>query len=99
MAVVCRLSLAQVLQDLQLQPAAAHDSSPQKLVLVRTGQTVGLVYFRAGYTPDDYPSEQEWQVGGSGTSYTSVSQYTTCTCSRYGLPCGVIYHTRGTADE
>ncbi|KAI8475146.1 MAG: glutathione synthetase [Monoraphidium minutum] len=24
------------------------------------GQRVGLVYFRAGYTPNDYPSETEW---------------------------------------
>lgn len=23
---------------------------------------VGVVYFRAGYTPDDYPSEAEWEA-------------------------------------
>eukprot|EP00775_Hariotina_reticulata_P013550 gene13550-13677_t len=76
-----RLSLAQILHELQLQPASVHgsstfidaagaaeadgghtSSSPQKLVLGRTGQTVGLVYYRAGYTPDDYPTDQEWQA-------------------------------------
>ncbi|XP_078446757.1 glutathione synthetase, chloroplastic-like isoform X2 [Wolffia australiana] len=26
------------------------------------GRTVGVVYFRAGYSPDDYPTESEWRA-------------------------------------
>ncbi|KAL2345728.1 hypothetical protein Fmac_007013 [Flemingia macrophylla] len=26
------------------------------------GQAVSVIYFRAGYTPDDYPSESEWRA-------------------------------------
>uniref|UniRef100_A0A0D3HPC9 Glutathione synthetase n=1 Tax=Oryza barthii TaxID=65489 RepID=A0A0D3HPC9_9ORYZ len=28
----------------------------------RDGQTVSVVYFRAGYSPNDYPSEAEWRA-------------------------------------
>ncbi|EEE52438.1 hypothetical protein OsJ_34582 [Oryza sativa Japonica Group] len=30
--------------------------------LVVDGQTVSVVYFRAGYSPNDYPSEAEWRA-------------------------------------
>ncbi|KAH7654299.1 Glutathione synthase protein [Dioscorea alata] len=30
--------------------------------LVIGGQTVAVVYFRAGYSPNDYPSESEWRA-------------------------------------
>ncbi|KAM5561344.1 glutathione synthetase, chloroplastic [Rosa sericea] len=30
--------------------------------LVVGGQVIGIVYFRAGYTPNDYPSEAEWRA-------------------------------------
>ena len=30
--------------------------------LMIDGKTVSLVYFRAGYTPNDYPSEKEWEA-------------------------------------
>ncbi|GAB2277515.1 Glutathione synthetase [Dionaea muscipula] len=30
--------------------------------LVINGETVAVVYFRAGYTPADYPSESEWRA-------------------------------------
>ncbi|XP_024187704.1 glutathione synthetase, chloroplastic [Rosa chinensis] len=30
--------------------------------LVMGGQVIGIVYFRAGYTPNDYPSEAEWRA-------------------------------------
>ncbi|KAF0896836.1 hypothetical protein E2562_028133 [Oryza meyeriana var. granulata] len=30
--------------------------------LVIDGQTVSVVYFRAGYSPNDYPSEAEWKA-------------------------------------
>ncbi|XP_004302462.1 PREDICTED: glutathione synthetase, chloroplastic-like [Fragaria vesca subsp. vesca] len=30
--------------------------------LVVGGQIIGIVYFRAGYTPNDYPSESEWRA-------------------------------------
>ena len=26
------------------------------------GYDIAVVYFRAGYTPDDYPSEAEWEA-------------------------------------
>jgi glutathione synthase len=55
-----RLSLGEVEQALELRPV---QQQQQQLVLRSTGQVVGCVYFRAGYTPNDYPSEKEWQVG------------------------------------
>ncbi|XP_062002698.1 glutathione synthetase, chloroplastic [Rosa rugosa] len=30
--------------------------------LVVGGQVIGIVYFRAGYSPNDYPSEAEWRA-------------------------------------
>ncbi|URD77629.1 glutathione synthetase [Musa troglodytarum] len=30
--------------------------------LVYDGQTVAVIYFRAGYSPNDYPSEAEWRA-------------------------------------
>jgi glutathione synthetase len=30
--------------------------------LIVDGSLISVSYFRAGYTPDDYPSEQEWQA-------------------------------------
>jgi Eukaryotic glutathione synthase len=38
----------------------------RELVFKACGTKVGLVYFRAGYTPTDYPTEAEWQVGCVG---------------------------------
>jgi glutathione synthase len=68
-----RLSLSEIPDALELQPLSSPGSTgstgsdglqqqQQRLVVRATGQEVGLVYFRAGYTPDDYPSEREWQV-------------------------------------
>lgn len=31
-------------------------------ILFFDGLEVALVYFRAGYTPDDYPGEAEWRA-------------------------------------
>jgi glutathione synthase len=49
-----RRSLAQVQKQGHL--------STQGKKLVVDGLEVSVVYFRAGYTPNDYPSEQEWQA-------------------------------------
>lgn len=57
-----RLSLGKVEQALELRPVQQQQQQRQ-LVLRATGQVVGCVYFRAGYTPNDYPTEKEWQVG------------------------------------
>ncbi|WIA42733.1 hypothetical protein OEZ86_008676 [Tetradesmus obliquus] len=54
-----RLTLAQIPDALQLQPDAAGGS---RLVFADNGTQVGLVYFRAGYTPIDYPTDKEWQA-------------------------------------
>eukprot|EP00879_Flechtneria_rotunda_P007073 GHRR01007424.1.p1 GENE.GHRR01007424.1~~GHRR01007424.1.p1 ORF type:complete len:423 (+),score=167.79 GHRR01007424.1:184-1269(+) len=42
--------------------ADSGDASYGRLVFAATGVPVGLVYFRAGYTPNDYPTETEWQA-------------------------------------
>lgn len=44
-----------------LQPAAGQPDN-QQLVFKDSGVPVGLVYYRAGYTPNDYPTEKEWEV-------------------------------------
>jgi len=62
-----RLSLGEIPDALELQPVGQQQQQQQqqqRLVLRSTGQEVGCVYFRAGYTPNDYPTEREWQVGG-----------------------------------
>ncbi|KAL5203840.1 hypothetical protein ABZP36_008711 [Zizania latifolia] len=46
-----RKTLAQVEAEGQILPDGT---------LVVDGQTVSVVYFRAGYSPNDYPSEVEW---------------------------------------
>jgi glutathione synthase len=59
-----RVSLGEVEQALELRPLQQQQQQQQQqqLVLRSTGQVVGCVYFRAGYTPNDYPTENEWQV-------------------------------------
>lgn len=63
-----RVSLGEVQAALELRPLPQQQQ--QQLVLRSTGQVVGCVYFRAGYTPDDYPTEQEWQVSGQHSTGT-----------------------------
>ncbi|BAF28719.1 glutathione synthetase, chloroplastic isoform X1 [Oryza sativa Japonica Group] len=48
-----RKTLAQVEAEGQVLPDGT---------LVVDGQTVSVVYFRAGYSPNDYPSEAEWRA-------------------------------------
>jgi len=43
-----------------LAEVAAHGSVTADGGLTFNGHRVGCVYFRAGYTPDDYPTEVEW---------------------------------------
>ena len=47
-----RLSLSQV-------QACGELRGPRRQLFVQ-GRHVAVVYFRAGYTPEDYPSEAEW---------------------------------------
>jgi glutathione synthase len=64
-----RLSLGEMQDAMELRPHPQQQQQQQQLVLKSTGQVVGCVYFRAGYTPNDYPSEKEWQVGGMGLGH------------------------------
>lgn len=34
----------------------------QKLIYTPTGEEVGVVYYRSGYAPTDYPTEEEWEA-------------------------------------
>ena len=36
--------------------------SPETGHLIMDGITISLAYFRAGYTPNDYPTEKEWEA-------------------------------------
>lgn len=53
---VIRKTLAEVLTDASL------DEATGRLSLDGGGFEVSTVYFRAGYSPDDYPSEAEWKA-------------------------------------
>ncbi|SCU96474.1 LAMI_0F06678g1_1 [Lachancea mirantina] len=37
------------------------DPNDKRLYYVPTGEEIGVVYFRAGYSPSDYLSEQDWE--------------------------------------
>ncbi|AMD18848.1 HBL054Cp [Eremothecium sinecaudum] len=50
-----RLTIHEIHTKIILEP------TKKKLYLKSTGQEVGLVYFRAGYTPNDYVTEQDWE--------------------------------------
>lgn len=45
----------------ELRREAAVDSSTGRLRLA-DGTEISVVYFRAGYSPDDYPTEAEWEA-------------------------------------
>lgn len=49
-----RLSLTEIFQNSALDPVSSD--------LLINGQLVSVVYFRAGYSPDDYPTEAEWDA-------------------------------------
>lgn len=51
-----RLTLAEIRTKTTL---VAHEGV-QKLVYYPTGEEITVVYFRAGYAPTDYPTEEEW---------------------------------------
>mmetsp|Transcript_16942 Transcript_16942/g.51038 ORF Transcript_16942/g.51038 Transcript_16942/m.51038 type:complete len:272 (+) Transcript_16942:807-1622(+) len=40
--------------------AAGKLSGPERRLLLPDGAEASVVYFRAGYTPNDYPTEREW---------------------------------------
>lgn len=46
----------------ELGPEGVLDPATGALRLGAGGPPVALVYFRAGYTPVDYPSEAEWEA-------------------------------------
>lgn len=53
---VLRKSLA------ELATEAEHIGANDELWLTKEQVRVGVVYFRAGYTPDDYPTNKEWEA-------------------------------------
>ena len=53
---VVRRTLAHIAHEARLAGAE------RKLMLQPTGLEVALVYFRAGYTPDDYPTGRQWDA-------------------------------------
>ncbi|KAF0983555.1 hypothetical protein FDP41_010620 [Naegleria fowleri] len=57
---VLRRSMKELIGNVQLvqDDAATH----QPMLLVEKQHFVSVVYFRSGYTPDDYPTEAEWEV-------------------------------------
>ena len=46
----------------QLHEEAEISSSGQLHIPAYSSQPVALVYFRAGYTPADYPTSAEWDI-------------------------------------
>ena len=50
---VLRRGLAQVAAEAELGPSG---------VLTLSGCPVAVAYFRAGYSPDDYPTPEEWHA-------------------------------------
>jgi glutathione synthase len=66
-----RLTLAQIAATCTVDPADA-------TLRLSDGTPVSLVYFRAGYTPNDYPSDTEWEArllieGSSAAKCPSVA--------------------------
>ncbi|CDO95675.1 unnamed protein product [Kluyveromyces dobzhanskii CBS 2104] len=45
----------------EIHSATRLDSNNNRLFLKSSGQEIGLVYFRAGYSPSDFVSEQDWE--------------------------------------
>lgn len=52
---VVRKTLAEMKAEARMDPATGR-------LQLGCGSEVAVVYFRAGYTPDDYPSEIEWEA-------------------------------------
>jgi glutathione synthetase len=52
---VVRLSLADI-------AASCHVDETSGALLYQEESEIGLVYYRAGYTPNDYPTDVEWQA-------------------------------------
>jgi len=44
----------------EIQQEATLEGPERKLII--NGQEISVAYFRAGYTPNDYPSDTEWQA-------------------------------------
>mmetsp|Transcript_18669 Transcript_18669/g.34588 ORF Transcript_18669/g.34588 Transcript_18669/m.34588 type:complete len:473 (-) Transcript_18669:100-1518(-) len=70
---VMRRTLAQVLEKGELV-------GPNRQLILE-GHHIGVVYFRAGYTPDDYPSEDQW----SGRLLIERSMAIKCPSIQYHL--------------
>jgi len=51
-----------VLRRTHLQVAQRGKLEPSSNALYIDGHEVAVIYFRSGYTPKDYPTEQEWQA-------------------------------------
>ena len=68
-----------------LTPHAAASAPPLLLAAPAAGagacQEVSVVYYRAGYTPADYPSEAEWAARGAAEASRALK----CPCLAYHL--------------
>jgi len=55
-----RCTLAELAAGAQLRDGPAHPNGSPRPCLWVGGREVAVAYFRAGYSPDDYPTEAEW---------------------------------------
>lgn len=51
-----RLTLAQIRKETKL----VEEDGVKKLVYLATGEEISVVYYRSGYAPTDFPTEEEW---------------------------------------
>ncbi|CAM9459511.1 unnamed protein product [Chrysoparadoxa australica] len=61
---VMRISLAEIEKEGSIDEKGSGPLAP--------GRVVSVVYYRAGYTPDDYPTDAEWRARSKVESSTAV---------------------------
>ena len=59
---VLRRSLGELNRTAELQSHTASDGTAARRLVLDGAVEVSVVYYRAGYTPDDYPSEAQWDA-------------------------------------
>ena len=59
---VLRRSLGELHRTAELQSHTASDGTTARRLVLDGAVEVSVVYYRAGYTPDDYPSEAQWDA-------------------------------------
>ena len=60
--VALRRSLGELNRTAELQSHTASDGTAARRLVLDGAVEVSVVYYRAGYTPDDYPSEAQWDA-------------------------------------